>query len=244
MGRITFDEQPENYAFSQSFGDQLLFDVTNDEREMFNLLNPQTPHFDDDLNRRVIAECERVLQQWMADNKDEMFAAPIDFLHERLAVGDPALIEDGRFVRPFLSDQQYQHMISQMWLNEDNKGNYNPQRLKDVYTKEWVVPGTTGVAKGANNYIHPFQGRKELSALKELVADVNAFDGMTDGAPLKWSVMLTMVLAVGAMLVAIGVIMAYHCNLNQGRGHKHGMDVMEKAQLSAVGGYGSLVQVQ
>jgi len=193
--RVTFDEQPEGYPFSQSFADQLLFDVTSDEREMYNLLNPELPHFDDGLNRKVIALCEEVLAQWMADNKDEMFAAPIDFLHERLAVGDPALIEDGRFVRPFLSDQQYQHMIAQMWVNEDAKGHYNPQALKDVYTEEWVVPGTKGVAKGANNYIHPFQGRHELEA--QMVADVNGFGAMSevaDGAPLKWSVMLTMVL--------------------------------------------------
>jgi len=232
--RVTFDEQPEVYPFSQSFGDQLLFDVTSDEREMYNLLNPDLPHFDDELNQKVIAACEEVLEQWMADNMDEMFAAPIDFLHERLAVGDPSLVEDGRFVRPFLSDQQYQHMIAQMWVNEDAKGHYNPQGLKDVYVKEWVVPGTQGVAKGANNYIHPFQGRHEMEA----VAEMNAFD-VTGKAPLQWSVMLTMVFAVGAMLVAIGVIMAYHCN--QGRR----LEMAGKnAGLSAVAGYGSLVQVQ
>merc|ERR1719361_45355 len=124
------------YRWSQAVDDCLLFDVSNDESERYNLLDSDIPHFDADLNAVLIEKSNALLREWVDEHVNDLFAAPIAFLHERLAIGDPKLVEDGRFVRPFLSNSQYLHMIKNMFANEANKGNDLPRPLQDLYTNE------------------------------------------------------------------------------------------------------------
>lgn len=176
------DDEESEYKYSQSFGDRLLFDVTNDESEKFNLLNPEVPHHDEDLNTILVERCEKLLTEWVQNHQNELFAAPIDFLHELLAIGDPSLVEDGRFVRSFLSNQQYKHIIANMFADEANKGHYLPQPLLDLYMEEWVVPATKskgnfGVTKGINNYVSPVWNQRGQEVVQRMEMEMMTNSG-------------------------------------------------------------------
>ena len=134
---VEYDENNADLAYSQVYEDSFLFDLTDDESEMYNLLNPALPHYDADLNAALIEKCNVLLQQWMEENAKERFSEPLDFLHERLDAGDPSKTEDGKFVRPFLTNKRYKNLVVQMIEDE---GDNVPDKLADLYLNPWVVP--------------------------------------------------------------------------------------------------------
>merc|ERR1712079_933530 len=77
------------------------------------------------------------LGDYMEQNTDQRFSEPLDFLHERLDVGDPSMTEDGKFVRPFLTNKHYKNLVVKMLEDE---GENVPPGLADLYLNTWVVP--------------------------------------------------------------------------------------------------------
>jgi len=140
---LEFDADDDALRFSQHFGGRFLFDLTADPAERRNLLQPEVAGFDAARNDELVALCEEVLARWMEDNVEELFSPPIDFLHQRLKEGDPKLLGDGKFVRSFLSDHQYQQYITAMF---DEEQNYIPQKLQDLYLTPWTFPGDKGLS--------------------------------------------------------------------------------------------------
>lgn len=61
-------------------------------------------------------------------------------LHSRLDKGDPSLIGDGLFVRPFLSDEQYLSMIDTMFKNDIQHGKNRPGKQMRIYLNNWKCP--------------------------------------------------------------------------------------------------------
>merc|ERR1719229_949566 len=137
---IEYDEQNAELAYSQVYEDGFLFDLTTDESEFYNLLNPPLPHFDADVNAAVIAKSEALLAEFMDENRDELFSEPLDFLHERLDAGDPSKTEDGKFVRPFLTNKHYKNLVVSMI---DAEGENVPAKLADLYLNTWTAPKRT-----------------------------------------------------------------------------------------------------
>ena len=133
---IEYDDQNERLMFSQHYHDAFLFDLTADPSELYNLLHPDLGHFDADLNAVVVAKCEQFLSQWLIEN-NELFSPPIEWLHQRLPSGDPALLGDGKFVRPFLSDREYRFLLVDLFENEKGIA----QKLQELYLTPWIVPG-------------------------------------------------------------------------------------------------------
>jgi len=135
---IEYDENVDDLQFSQHYDGAFLFDLTTDPSERYNLLHPKLGHFDAQLNADIVGECEQLLEEWMSGNVDELFSPPMDFLHHRLRdEGDPKTLGDGKFVRSFLSDRQYQQYIETMFEEEEN---YIPRKLQNLYLTPWVLP--------------------------------------------------------------------------------------------------------
>jgi len=239
--RDLYDESDleSEYRWSQAVDDCLLFDVSNDESERYNLLDSNIPHFDADLNEVLVEKSVGLLREWVDEHAKELFAAPIAFLHERLAIGDPKLVEDGRFVRPFLSNAQYLHMIKNMFANEANKGNDLPQPLQDLYTNEWVVPTTKTTTKGMNNYVAPAinelrPGVPTIHREQELAVKVKTFKVMEEEHPqLTWSVIFGLVFAALMVVSAVCVIARYHCR-KQRKKSSDGARGMERGSLTSL----------
>merc|ERR1711972_16469 len=138
---IEYEENNADLAYSQVYDDSFLFDLTDDESEVYNLLNPNLPHYDADLNAALITKCNQLLNEWMAQNVHERFSEPLDFLHERLDVGDPSMTEDGKFVRPFLTNKHYKNLVVKML---DDEGENVPDGLKELYLNVWTAPEREG----------------------------------------------------------------------------------------------------
>merc|ERR1719295_1015302 len=188
---VDYDESKAELMFSQVFEDRFLFDLTSDESEKYNLLNPELPHFDAALNDEVVARSEALLSAWMAENKDAMFSAPIDFLHERLKAGEPDKTGDGKFVRPFLSDREYKFMVTHMLEAE---GEAVPQGLRELYLVAWVPPSEVSdiVADEVQDMV-----TEELEERGEQVMDV--------------SLLLPVGLAAFAVVLVLCAIAMYYC---------------------------------
>jgi len=134
---IEYEEGNADLMYSQVYEDSFLFDLTEDQSEVYNLLNPELPHYDADLNAALIEKCNALLGEWMEQNANERFSEPLDFLHERLESGDPSRTEDGKFVRPFLTNKRYKSLVAKMIEDE---GDNCPAKLADLYLNQWVVP--------------------------------------------------------------------------------------------------------
>jgi len=134
---VEYESTNPDLVYSQVYEDAFLFDLSNDEAEMYNLLHPDLPHHDKELNAKVLDKCNALLEEYMQQNTDQMFSEPLDFLHERLDVGDPSMTEDGKFVRPFLTNRHYKMLVVKML---DDEGENVPQGLADLYLNTWIAP--------------------------------------------------------------------------------------------------------
>jgi len=189
---IEYDESKSELMFSQVFEDRFLFDLSADASEKYNLLNPELPHFDAALNDAVVARGEELLGSWMAENKEALFSAPIDALHERLKAGEPEKTGDGKFVRPFLSNKEYKHMVSNM-LEEE--GDAVPLPLRELYLVPWVSPTSKGQ-------------EKELGLVEDVVEEEMEARG---AAVIDVSLLLPIGLAAFAVALILVAIAIYYC---------------------------------
>merc|ERR1712154_341040 len=97
-----YDESNEELRFSQAVDGMFLFDVTGDEGEMFNLLDPELPYFNQDLNDQLLENADYLLKQFL--DEDDSFSPVIAALYEQMPEGNPSLVADGSFLRPFLNN--------------------------------------------------------------------------------------------------------------------------------------------
>ena len=222
---IEYDEENEKLMFSQHYHDAFLFDLSEDPSELYNLLHPDLGHFDGDLNAVVVAKCEQLLAQWLIENSNEMFSPPMDWLHQRLPSGDPGLLGDGKFVRPFLSDKEYRFLISDMFESEEN---YIPQKLQDLYLNPWVVPQRQGM-------------EEEERRRKTVVASItDAANALTFGE-LDGSVMVPMVFGLCVVLIQFIVIVFYQCRRKTDEMDRYQYMAMKGKSVHKVDiGYGSM----
>merc|ERR1740131_639199 len=164
---VSYERNNSALRFSQTVGNAFLFDLTSDPSEMFNLLHPQLPDFDEALNAEVIERCEDVLSAYMKANEDELISSPFEYLHERLpgrAISGKT--DDGKFVRPFLDDKSYAYLIDFMLATEGRK-RYIPRKLSQLYTKTWKVPTHKGSHAHSRAHSHSQQMFKRLQLAPE-----------------------------------------------------------------------------
>merc|ERR1719474_90121 len=181
---IEYNADSEQMSFSQHYHDAFLFDLSADPSELYNLLHPTLGHYDEALNAEIVSQCDQLLAQFLIENVDELFCPPLDWLHQRPPSGDPKYLDDGKFVRPFLSDKEYRFLLTEMFADDDNSV---PQKLQDLYLTPWVVPERT---------------RSEELRTDAVSASIS--DGINPLGHLKGNVMVPMIL--GFCVVAIEVL--------------------------------------
>ena len=133
-----YDPTEPLMRYSQRFGDEFLFDLTNDESELYNLLDPQCPNFNADLNMYIVNQSLAEMSHFMATN--QLWSTPISLLHSRLEEGDPTLKFDGLFVRPFLSNKRYLILLKRMFLREQKQGIHHSTKQLELYLNSWTCP--------------------------------------------------------------------------------------------------------
>merc|ERR1712141_238481 len=185
---VEYESTNPDLVYSQVYEDAFLFDLSNDEAEMYNLLHPDLPHHDKELNAKVLDKCNALLEEYMQQNTDQMFSEPLDFLHERLDVGDPSMTEDGKFVRPFLTNRHYKMLVVKM---PDDEGENVPQGLADLYLNTWIAP------------------EREPDEEDELVAEIE-IDSKKEPKQFRLEVMLPIILAAAIIILVVCVLLLYH----------------------------------
>ena len=116
-----------------------LFNVSHDESEQFNLLNQYLPNFNEALNNEVVDRCTKAMEEFIENN--ELFSNPIAFLHTKLTdQANPATIDDGQFVRPFLDNSQYASLVRKMFNDEDKNGHFHSEQQQALYYYAWISP--------------------------------------------------------------------------------------------------------
>ena len=135
---IEYDASDSMTRYSQRFDDAFLFDLSSDPMELYNLLDPDTPNFDEGLNTEIVSRCTAQLRAFV--DEQELFSRPLSLLHSRLDEGDPSLKFDGLFVRPFLSNKRYAILLKRMFLREQKKGYHHSQKQQDLYLNPWRCP--------------------------------------------------------------------------------------------------------
>ena len=133
-------QDDEQEPFSKIIDNSYLFDLTNDQSEMYNLLNNRLPNFNERRNNRIIAKCHNILSKWVDVEVNELFSSPLNFFHDRLEQGEPINLMDGKFVRPFLSDDEYERIINQMFDDDITKGNFHSDAQRNLYLHRWQCP--------------------------------------------------------------------------------------------------------
>jgi len=167
---IEYNEGDEETRYSQVFEDGFLFDLNRDEEERFNLLDPNCPQFDAALNAVITEKAMSILSAFMAEN--ELFSDPISMLHSRLDKGDPSLIGDGKFVRPFLSEKEYLSMIDTMFKKDSQRGKAHPGKQMRLYLNAWTCPDAVGpVEKGVAAQSLLFGAESESKGESETIVD-------------------------------------------------------------------------
>lgn len=213
-----YQDSDEGLKYSQVYGNGFLFDLTNDEAELYNLLNPKSPHYDDALTHSVVKQCQILLDGFMREN--DLFSNPIDFLHARLPLGDPGLIGDGMWVRPFLDDSAYNELLIKMFMFEEKHGRYHSDAQKSMYYDKWSVPqpfvkpNKEGMDKKKGVAVVAADGRMEGAAMEEFEEDM-VFSVF--GSKHNHNQILTILIVVGSVCIALLICMIVICHCNKER---------------------------
>merc|ERR1719361_2049909 len=136
---VHYDEENADLKFSQSVDDMFLFEITSDEGERYNLLDPMLPYFDLSLNEQLLENADYLLQEFFED--DELFSPVLEGLFEQLPEGDPTLVADGSFMRPFLNNAEYKDAISAMFAEDPNG---HSRAFHALYEEPWISPNAPG----------------------------------------------------------------------------------------------------
>ena len=97
---VQYDEGNDDLRYSQSVDDMFLFEITGDEGELYNLLDPELTYFDQNLNDQLLENADYLLKEFVDEN--DAFSPVIETLYEQLPEGNPSMVADGSFMRPFL----------------------------------------------------------------------------------------------------------------------------------------------
>lgn len=215
------DDENEITRFSQSVDDEYLFALCRDEGELDNVLDPLSPGFDGKVNGQITRKIGNILEQFVADN--ELWSVPLNALHNKMEDGDPLHIEDGLFMRPFLSDKEYKVAVNRMFQSEEKRGHLHSEHLQALYLKEWQCPDAVDnelVAKRVDI------GPKTPDAAD---LDLEHLDGSGGVHSLKWWVVLIIVgVSVVIMVLIAMTIIMYHCH--------HEYEVMKRRVCGLLGG--------
>lgn len=210
---VEYDEHANDLQFSQVFGTGFLFDVSNDPSELYNLLNPASPGYDGDVNRELVKQAQVLFDTFMRE--DELFSNPIDFLHARLPLGDPALIGDGMWVRPFLDDAAYLSMLDKMFQKEEKNGNHHSDAQLALYYNAWTTPNQVGsvLKQSAQNAQGNVQGQNKPGRENELgvLSTFRLNDHENNNQ------ILTILIVVGSVCIAVLICMIVICHCNKER---------------------------
>jgi len=221
---MEYTEDNEATKFSQVHEDGFLFDLTSDEAELINLLNPEVPVFDDAMNDAIAQRCTAILEQFMAE--DELFSNQITALHSRMDEGEPSLIGDGLFVRPFLSDDEYAATMTRIFKSEGQRGNHHPGKQMRLYLSAWTCPGT-GSYSGQ-------RGRQSESALSgdagplgmlggfpgAMKEDVPAHNGSYSLSLSWWAKFISILAASLIMVVAVVTGSMFYCDKRRNKDYQ------------------------
>merc|ERR1712083_318255 len=190
------------------------FDLTNDESELYNLLNPKSPRFDDALSHEVVKQCQVLLDSFMRE--DDLFSNPIDFLHARLPLGDPGLIGDGMWVRPFLDNAAYSDLLDKMLMFEEKHGRYHSTAQLSLYYDAWSVPQpfTKPINKKEIGAVVVAEGQMQGEAMEEFEEEMmfSVF-----GNKQNHNQILTILIVVGSICIALLICMIVICHCNKER---------------------------
>jgi len=185
--------------FSQPIDGEYLFDLTHDESEIHNLLQPELPGFDAELNVLLVSNAQRAVKQFLA--ADQLFCPEIEFLHEALSKGVPST--ENEALGPFLSDDEYDELIHDAFVDSPY-----PDPLGRIYQNEWIRPDLVT------------EESDQSGELKEkVVAPVKVGEGEGEeaedvakkGTPLEWWGVLLIVMAAISISVPITVAMMRCC---------------------------------
>jgi len=215
---IEYKEGSQDLKYSQVYGTGFLFDLTNDPSELYNLLNPQTPHYDDTLSREVVKQSQVLLDSFMRE--DDLFSNPIDFLHARLPLGDPGLIGDGMWVRPFLDNSAYTDLLDKMFKFEEKHGRYHSDSQLSLYYDSWSCPqpftGTPGQKEKESKQVGGIiaDGQMGGEVMEEFEEEMmfNLF-----GSKQNHNQILTIMIVVGSICIALLICMIVICHCNKER---------------------------
>jgi len=84
----------------------------------------------------VVAKSKALLEEFVRkDGEDPFFCESISTLHTRQDEGDPSLIDDGEFVRPWLDNAAYKEAVEEMF-----ETSVVPKNVRDLYLNAWTVP--------------------------------------------------------------------------------------------------------
>jgi len=230
---LEFSADRDDLAYSQVYGNGFLFDLSSDELELYNLLNPSSPHYDEERSRSVVKQCQILLDEFMRSN--ELFSNPIDFLHARLPLGDPALIGDGMWVRPFLDDAAYTDLLDKMFKFEEKHGRQHSDAQLRLYYDPWTVPEPFSKGKGQKKRSAAVaamvvadddgdvDGESDVASDSKVsgVAAIEEFDGEEVlrilGKDQNHNLMLTILIAVGSVCIALLICMIVLCHCSKER---------------------------
>jgi len=211
---VEYKEGVDALQYSQVYGNGFLFDLTNDESELYNLLNPRSPRYDETLSREVVKQCQILLDSFMRE--DDLFSNPIDFLHARLPLGDPGLIGDGMWVRPFLDDAKYTELLDKMFVFEEKHGRYHSDAQLSLYYNSWSVPQPFAKTKESKQVgaVVVAEGSLAGEAMREFEEEVvfNVFGDKTNHNQI-----LTILIVVGSVCIALLICMIVICHCNKER---------------------------
>jgi len=219
---VEYKEGSNELQFSQVYGNGFLFDLTNDPSELYNLLNPQSPRYDQTVSQKVVKQSQVLLDDFMREN--DLFSNPIDFLHARLPLGDPGLIGDGMWVRPFLDNGAYTDLLDKMFMFEEKHGRYHSSSQLSLYYDAWTVPSPftktakkskeSSIASPVSPVSVAADGRMEGEAMEEFEEEMmfNLF-----GTKQNHNQILTILIVVGSICIALLICMIVICHCNKER---------------------------
>jgi len=202
---VEYDEHRRDLAYSQVYGTGFLFDLSADPSELYNLLNPDSPNYDADTSKELVKKAQVLLDAFMRE--DVLFSNPIDFLHARLPLGDPALIGDGMWVRPFLDDAAYLSMLDKMFQKEEKQGKHHSDEQLALYYNAWTKPNQIGETMGKS-------GKRESVGHERVMGVLSTFD--INGHENNNQI-LTILIVVGSVCIAVLICMIVVCHCNKER---------------------------
>jgi len=212
---VEYDEHRRDLQYSQVFGNGFLFDLSNDPSELYNLLNPASPGYSADVSRELVKKAQVLLDAFMRE--DALFSNPIDFLHARLPLGDPGLIGDGMWVRPFLDDEAYFSMLDKMFQKEEKQGKHHSEEQLALYYTRWSVPQAMASSQGKGKDSRP----SELGVLSSLKIEAGQNNNQ----------ILTILIVVGSVCIAVLICMIVVCHCNKERKQRRKWGEYAKYQL-------------